>query len=531
MKKHIQEPISLRQRSSLTKLFEKYGEKIVRQAMEHELTELRRKKYVPYQEEIDSFHDESEETIDIWPPAGPTPITRFLQLRGIMPKEKADDSRRQLAAFSTKKPTTSTAALEIQGINDVDELIDTVFSSANVSKDVYSKPQTMDSRFDVSRPLTAKSSPLRSPYEGSQMICQEETAEKEISKQAKTHHRDRVIIACNSSQSPSKSPPKVEKPLVEEKPWLTLDEQVARTKASEAARVEASRPLKKKRKTNRHDPYDDYEAGGHMPYNNKLTLEQNNDILDYQGAYDEAQAKTCSPQPIFSLSKRRPQLKADGQAEEEQVRFRKIYKVRHRRGFIPRNQPFKLWIEEHKKRIAEGNVPTKDQWVWEAVEATGKGESPENLYYAKRVGDDWELIYGKNFDPVFAERALREPKARRERWQMMKDKREKLRTKQAPGLEWYRLKALEKSMKAEAEAQAEHRRHETLDEEAKRLKDQRKRDNRRYRKWVEAQGGIVKERLDPEEQKAARREADTARKREKREEKKKSKAKETTPKE
>jgi hypothetical protein len=261
-------------------------------------------------------------------------------------------------------------------------------------------------------------------------------------------HRAKGIVAYGSNCSPSKSPPKAEKPSAEEKPhWSTLDELVAKAKASTAAR------------------------------------------------------------DVISLSKRSPELKSGDHAKEEQVTSKKIQRVRQRRGFIPRSQPFKLWIEEHKKKIAEGKVPTRAEYVWEAIEESRIGELDEIKEYAGRIGSDWDQLYSKNFDPVFAERELREPGVRREGWQRMKDKREQLRTKQYPGLEWRRLIALEKAKKANAKAQEESRLHETIDEEAKRLKGQRKIDHKRYRERVAAQGGEVRERLEPEEQKKARKTA------------------------
>jgi hypothetical protein len=270
--------------------------------------------------------------------------------------------------------------------------------------------------------------------------------EEKVVKPPKARYWEQDIVAFASDREESSE--EVEKPLVEEKPyWPTLDELVSKAKA--------------------------FEADHH----------------------------------VISLSKRSPQLVPTIEAQEEPVNSKKLRRPPQKRGFIPRRQPFKLWIEEHKKKIAEGKVPTKAAFVWEALEESRIGELDEMREYMRKCGNDWEAFYGENFDPVFAERELRAPGVRREGWQRMKDKREPLRTEQSPGLEWKRLEALEEFKKANAEAQEERRRQETLDEEANRLKDDRIRHKERYRQMIEAQGGHVRERLSPNSQKDARRKA------------------------
>lgn len=271
-----------------------------------------------------------------------------------------------------------------------------------------------------------------------------ETPEQGLLQVSARHHAEGIVVYGNS-YSPSRSPPKAEKSSIKEKPhWPTRGELVAKAKAFEAVEEESV------------------------------------------------------------LLKRPPEPEAGLQVEEELAPLKEAQRYCHKRGFIPRRQPFKLWIEEHKKRIAAGQVPNRDEYMWEAIEDARVGEPEEIVEYGKAIGADWDKLYGPNFDPVFAERELRAPGAKREGWQRMKDKREPLWTKQCRWREWRRQIALKNAQKANAEAQAECRRHETLDEEAKRLEDKRKREKERYHKKIEAQGGEVRAKRTPSEQREAR---------------------------
>ena len=394
MREYLQESLTLRQRSNLTNLYAKYGELNVQRVMFHGVRALRKKDYDPCpREENDSFYEDSEETLDIYPPPGERPVMKFLNRR----------------TETTENETPEPFHIQHQ---------------ANTIE------------------LGERVSPLPSPKRTRGKEMSEEKADKKYHLNFKQWDEG---IAVLGSDVEDEYVDDTEKPHIEEKPyWPTLNELVSRAKACEQAKEEST------------------------------------------------------------LSKRPPQVVPTIEAQEESANSKKLRRPPQKRGFIPRRQSFKLWIEEHKKKIAEGKVPTKATFIWEALEESRIGELDEMREYTRKCGNDWEALYGENFDPVFAERGLRAPGVRREGWQRMKDKREPLRTKQALGLELERFEALDEFKKANAEAQAETRRHETLDEEAKRLKDMRKRRNESYRQQVEDQGGEVRAKRTPSEQRKAR---------------------------
>jgi len=124
---YLGKPIQPKQQANLRKLSQKYGEDEIKRVIDHGLAAMTRKNHVPHPRAAnESYYEDSEETLEILPPPEPRPLTEFLSK-----KNKA------------------------RVFNNVEKMLDYVFRESN--------PSTLDSRFDVSRPLTVATSPLASP--------------------------------------------------------------------------------------------------------------------------------------------------------------------------------------------------------------------------------------------------------------------------------------------------------------------------------------------------------------------------------
>jgi hypothetical protein len=180
MKKYLQEPLSMRQRSNLVALYEKYSEMKVEGVIFHGMRAMGKKQYIPCpREENDSFYEDSEETIDIEPPAGPTPVTIFLQSH-----------------------TQSTVGETLEQIQ--------------LPRKATTKP---------SEPISTQLSSFARVYEMS---------EEKIFKPLKAQYWEQYIVAFNSDREESSE--EVEKHLVEVKPYQpSLGDLLTRAKASQSA--------------------------------------------------------------------------------------------------------------------------------------------------------------------------------------------------------------------------------------------------------------------------------------------------------
>lgn len=234
-----------------------------------------------------------------------------------------------------------------------------------------------------------------------------------------------------------------------------------------------------------------------------------------------------------SLVKRPPELVAGSMSPERKTRLRfgsetrarcwapkKKSKGRIGRRPTSREQPFQRWIKDHKEKIEAGVFQSRGDYVLDRVNRFDPNNSCDFSYLARRYGEDWEDLYGPNFKPVEAERELREAGVPLQPWQRTKDCREPLSTKQPPGRERHRLEVVEKKREENRIAQAARREKEHPEQKEERLEERREKEKMSYRKKIKDQGGQVRESLDPEAQKVARKEAKALFERNKRAQKK-----------
>jgi hypothetical protein len=191
-----------------------------------------------------------------------------------------------------------------------------------------------------------------------------------------------------------------------------------------------------------------------------------------------------------------------------------------RKTMAPRTNHFQLWIEEHRRRILSGGIPSREEYRNSQLEGRQWCDGNDMLAAGKKINKDWDLIYGPNCNFVFAERALREPDVKLAQWQKTKDWREARNTKQLPGLEEKRRRKNEETKQLDRDWHRTRWLHETLDEESSRKKVKRQHSKRKYADEKKKAGQEVRVKKCPEEQKNARREADRLRKQRKREDKK-----------
>jgi hypothetical protein len=180
--------------------------------------------------------------------------------------------------------------------------------------------------------------------------------------------------------------------------------------------------------------------------------------------------------------------------EKEAIALLKAVNVKANRK--ARNH-FQLWIEEHRRRILSGGIPSREEYRNSQLGDRQWCDGYDMLDTGKKINKDWDLIYGPNCNFVFAERVLREPGVKLAQWQKTKDWREARNTKQLPGLEEKRKRKNEETKQ--------------LDRDWHRTK---------YADEKKKAGQEVRVKKCPEEQKNARREADRLRKQRKREDKK-----------
>lgn len=216
------------------------------------------------------------------------------------------------------------------------------------------------------------------------------------------------------------------------------------------------------------------------------------------------------------LVKRPPQLMMADEDEEgvDLLPYMSIHLLPKLAGY-QRQPAFKLWAEEHNRRIAEGRIPSRSQYIWD--ELNKMTIIDDMAYRGNVIGKDWDICYGPDRDLVVAERLLRTPGVPLEPWQRKKDSREALYTKQRYDFrEEKRIKQLREINQKKREQMTIIREKETLDQERERQKEDRLRAQRNRNQKKLDRGQSLKERLTPEEQKEARRKADTARKQKKR---------------
>lgn len=221
------------------------------------------------------------------------------------------------------------------------------------------------------------------------------------------------------------------------------------------------------------------------------------------------------------LVKRPPQLEMTQEGEEgvQLMPHQPVTSVPKIAGY-QRQPAFKLWIEEHDRKIAAGEIPKRQDYIWEAVERRQCGEEDDIIFYGQKYGCRWDQLYGSELNYVYAERMLRDPNVPSEPWQRKKDQREWLHTKHRHArVDEDRVKKLEEIKAKQRKYMEEFRRRETLDKERERQEEDRLRAQRNRDQKKLDRGEPLKKRLTPEEQKAARRKADAARKQKKRAEK------------
>lgn len=210
------------------------------------------------------------------------------------------------------------------------------------------------------------------------------------------------------------------------------------------------------------------------------------------------------------LTKRPPQLQMADEGEEgvqlvPQQPLRSIPKIT---GY-QRQPAFKLWIEEHDRKIAAGDIPKKHTFIEEGLTKERRGGDDDLIYYGQKYGREWDKLYGPERNYVYAEWVLRDPAIPSEPWQRTKDHRMWLHTKHRHvRINEDRLQKLEDIKEKQKKYMEKFRARETVDQERDRQKADRLRAQKNYEKnKLIEQKMPVRSKRSPSEQREARREA------------------------